>query len=86
MEQLRIQTGWITNLPTTPLQFSLGFRIDERFWREPIEFAWNGVLVNVQPNHIHCIRPLLSASMDQASKKLSSVSNQQTEDDLDLDI
>nr|GBM76510.1 hypothetical protein AVEN_70894-1 [Araneus ventricosus] len=41
MLRLHIWTDWISKLPTTPLQFSSVFRINDRFWRQ-ISMVWSG--------------------------------------------
>ncbi|GBN61001.1 hypothetical protein AVEN_141274-1 [Araneus ventricosus] len=36
------------NFSTTPLQFSSNFRIDDEFWSDAFQMAWNRLFVNVQ--------------------------------------
>ncbi|GBM05183.1 hypothetical protein AVEN_197737-1 [Araneus ventricosus] len=49
MERLDFQPSWISKLRSTPFPFSLEFRTDGRFLHGAVEFAWTGLLVNVQP-------------------------------------
>ncbi|GBM80758.1 hypothetical protein AVEN_10624-1 [Araneus ventricosus] len=46
----RLYTGRISVFMTTPRQFSLDSRIDDKFCHDTTEFAWSGAFVNVQLN------------------------------------
>ncbi|GBN70813.1 hypothetical protein AVEN_171775-1 [Araneus ventricosus] len=40
--------GWISKLPSSPLQFASVFRTKDCFRRGVVEFEWSGALLNIQ--------------------------------------